>query len=97
MHEAFSFIGFQNVNLLIQAYLPHKERVYKIYGMGPWYRAPVRRSIPDALMRSKDAVQFDSQKKWTADQFTQYDENECLLNMPMMDKFFSMFPREFGL
>ena len=37
LREAFSFEGFQNVNLLIQAYLPHKERVYKVYGLGTWF------------------------------------------------------------
>ena len=44
--------------------MPHKERVYKIYGINDWFRPPVRRSIPDQLMRSKDAVKFDSQKKF---------------------------------
>ena len=70
MREALSFKGFQNVWLLVQAYLPHKERVYKVYGLGHWFRSPVRRSIPDGLMRSKDAVMFDSQKKFEADLFT---------------------------
>jgi len=67
MREALDFEGFANVNLLIQAYMPHKERVYKIYGIGGWYRAPVRRSIPDKVMLSRDAVMFDSQLKWGAD------------------------------
>lgn len=70
MREALAFKGFQDKNLLVQAYLPHKERVYKIYGMGPWYRSPVRRSVPDALMRSADTVKFDSQVKWGPEQFT---------------------------
>lgn len=52
MREALAFVGFRNVKLLVQAYLPHKERVYKVYGLGEWFRAPVRRSIPDAFMRS---------------------------------------------
>lgn len=65
MKEALDFVGFADTKLLIQAYLPHKERVYKIYGIGPWFRAPVRRSVPDILMRSKEAVKFDSQIKWT--------------------------------
>lgn len=60
MRDALDFIGFQNVNVLCQAYLPHREKVYKIYGIGPFFRAPGRRSIPDTLMRSKDSVQFDS-------------------------------------
>lgn len=97
MREALDFVGFQNVNLLVQAYLPHKERVYKIYGLGQWFRAPVRRSIPDALMRSKDAVMFDSQKKFEPEQFSQYDESECLLDMNMMEKFFKIFSQEFDL
>ena len=40
---------------------------------------------------------FDSQKKFSADMFTQYDESENLLDMPMMQKFFSIFPREFDM
>ena len=56
MREALSFDGFKDMDLLIQQYIPHKERVYKIYGMGKWYQATVRRSVPDNLMRSKDAV-----------------------------------------
>lgn len=56
MREALAFEGFKDQGILVQAYLPHKERVYKIYGLGPWFRNPVRRSIPDGLMRSADAV-----------------------------------------
>ena len=40
---------------------------------------------------------FDSQKKFSADMFTQYDESENLLDMPMMQKFFSIFSREFDM
>lgn len=97
MHEALEFIGFKNVNLLVQAYLPHKERVYKVYGLGTWFKAPVRRSIPDHFMRSKDAVKFDSQVKFEADMYSEYDENECLLDMNMMKKFFDIFPNEFDI
>ena len=88
MREALEFIGFKNVNLLVQAYLPHKERVYKVYGINRWFRAPVRRSIPDSFMRSKDAVKFDSQVKFEPEMFTEYDETECLLDMNLMQKFF---------
>mmetsp|Transcript_18938 Transcript_18938/g.25661 ORF Transcript_18938/g.25661 Transcript_18938/m.25661 type:complete len:150 (+) Transcript_18938:551-1000(+) len=59
--------------------------------------APVRRSIPDHLMRSKDAVQFDSQKKFGPELFTEYDESECLLDMPSMGRFFDIFPKEFDM
>ena len=77
--------------------MPHKERVYKVYGLGTWFRAPVRRSVPDKLMRSKDAVKFDSQVKFEADLFTEYDETDCLLNMDLMKKFFDIFPQEFDM
>ena len=77
--------------------MPHKESVYKIYGMGPWYRNPARRSIPDQLMRSKDAIKFDSQVKFPPELYTQYNESECLLNKPLMDEFFTIFSREFDL
>ena len=40
---------------------------------------------------------FDSQKKFSPDMFSQYDESENLLNMPMLQKFFSIFSREFDM
>ena len=46
-------------------------------------------------MRSKDAVMFDSQKKFEPELFTEYDENECLLDIPSMEKFFKIFSDEF--
>ena len=58
MSEALGFEGFLDCNILCQAYLPHKERVYKIYGIGSWLKSPVRRSIPHNLMISKSAVKF---------------------------------------
>jgi len=95
MREALQFEGFLGANLLCQEYLPHKERVYKIYGLGSTFWAPVRRSIPDCLVRSKDAVKFDSQMKAEPEMFFEYDENECLLDMPLCTKFFKIFPDEF--
>ena len=47
LKEVLEFKGFIDCGILCQAYLPHKERVYKIYGIGAWFNAPVRRSIPD--------------------------------------------------
>lgn len=40
---------------------------------------------------------FDSQKKFSPDMFSQYDESENLLDMPMMQKFFSIFSKEFDM
>lgn len=97
MLEALDFEGFRNARLLVQAYLPHKERVYKVYGLGQWFTAPVRRSIPDDLMRSAPAYKFDSQEKFDPKQYKEYDENDCLLDMPMMKKFFEKFPAEFNM
>ena len=36
--EALGFEGFLDSNILCQAYVPHKERVYKIYGIGSWFK-----------------------------------------------------------
>lgn len=60
LSEALDFEGFIDCNILCQAYLPHKERVYKIYGIGSWFKSPVRLSVPHNLMSSKKVVKFDS-------------------------------------
>ena len=84
LSEVLNFEGFLDATILCQAYLPHKERVYKVYGIGAWFKAPVRRSIPHSLMSSKNVVKFDSQKKFDPKMFTEYDADECLLDMEAM-------------
>lgn len=58
--EALDFDGYKNEMLLIQAYRPHMEQVYKIYCIKGWYNAEIRLSLPEKIIFGADAYKFDS-------------------------------------
>ena len=90
MLEALAFDGFQDDCLLVQAYLPHYEKVFKIYAIGNWFQAVPRLSIPHEVMTSEDCVKFDSQKPFDKSLFKEFD-TEVPLDTPLMEEFFDAF------
>jgi len=72
--------------------------VYKVYGAGPdWYRDEIRLSLPHAQMTSKDAYQFDTQKPFPLEQFTQYSPTLNRMVKAKTDAFFKVFVKETNL
>ena len=90
MVEALSFEGFQDDCLLVQQYVPHYEKVFKVYAIGKWFSPTPRLSIPHAEMTKENAVKFDSQKPFDKSLFTEYD-TEVPLDMSLMQEFFDAF------
>lgn len=60
LKEALQFKGFDQKELLIQAYAAHYEQVYKVYCINDWHSDEIRLSLPEKLLFSKDAFSFDS-------------------------------------
>ena len=63
MQEALSYPGYAG-DVLVQAYVPHYEQVYKVYGAGDWHKAYIRKSLPHAEITSKNAYKFNSHVKF---------------------------------
>ena len=60
LKEALDFEGFDQKELLIQAYATHHEQVYKVYCINGFHSDEIRLSVPEKLLLSKDAYAFDS-------------------------------------
>ena len=86
MREALEFAGFANKKVLVQAYVPHKEQVYKIYAIDKWFKTEIRCSVPDSLMRSSEVVQFDHHNKFKPEDYKEFDKTDNRLDMPMTER-----------
>ena len=71
MREALSYPGYTG-DVLIQAYVPHYEQVYKVYGCGDFAQAYIRKSLPHAEITSKNAYKFDSHSKFDDTLYTEF-------------------------
>jgi D-alanine-D-alanine ligase-like ATP-grasp enzyme len=96
LREALAFEGFDQRELLIQAYASHYEQVYKVYCINEWHSDEIRLSLPEQVLLSKDAFAFDSQKPFEKSDFTEFDPDTNRLS-PLTDQFVKAFSRYFGI
>ena len=96
LRDALGFEGYDNCSLLIQAYAPHYEQVYKVYIIKDWFNAEIRLSLPESLLFAADYYAFDSQISFDRKHFKEFDPELDRLN-PLVSTFVVNFSNYIGL
>ena len=96
LKESLSLEGFDGKVLLIQAYRPHYEQVYKVYCIKDWYNAEIRLSLPEKVIFGSNAYMFDTQIPFDKNDFTEFDPTTDRLN-PLTVQFIKAFADFYNL